>query len=77
MPIIISIANPQPLSRGEKEKARELAREYNKKAKEDLEKLKELEVTDLRLQERIKSAKKSKVIDVADFERWKKEAKKY
>jgi len=63
------------IKKGEKEKARELAREYNKEAKEDLEKLKELEVTDLRLQERIKDAKKAKVVDVDDFNRWIKSAK--
>ena len=60
---------------GETEKARELAREHNKKAKEDLQKLKELEVTDIRLQDNIRKAKKSKVVDSDDFKRWIKAAK--
>ena len=57
------------------EEAKTLTRDYNEKIKKDIEKLKELEVTDLRLQDNIKSLGKSKVVSKDDFQRWIQSAK--
>jgi len=62
--------------RGETEKAKTLARNYNKQAKIDIQKLKDLGVTDLRLLEYLKSISKSKIVSLKDFQRWVKDAKK-
>lgn len=61
--------------RDQVEEAKTLTRKYNEQAKKDIEKLKELEITDIRLQDRIKPISKSKIVDKADFVRWIKSAK--
>lgn len=61
---------------GKKEVAKDLAREYNEKAKEEIKKLLDLGVTDITLKERIDQSKKSKIVSSEDFSNWIKSSKK-
>jgi len=65
------------IKQGKKEEAKQLARQYNQKAKPKIKELKELEITDLRLEKRMKGINKRFIVSKKDFVRWIKTAKEY